>query len=257
MLNPRKSWWSVHQRCAAAFTLIELLVTIAILIIVAAMVFSGVGTMQRKAWQTASMSNLRQWGSALTASVADHNGEMPWEGQPVDLASTTRADAAWYNRLPRYIGLESLRELKTKNKLPRAGQNSVWVNPAVPKSDNAKYADKGIPEFFYAMNFNLSTSSSETNDGFTTNINEVVRTSALVFMGEKADEFANMNPAFVNAYFGSQDKKYGPEPWKTDPHAAANFLFCDGHVDLVERVKFNGSAAFAHPPDPYFTMIVK
>lgn len=74
-------------------------------------------------------------GAALAASLSDNNNFMPWPGQPV-----ARSDsAAWYNRLPVYLGTQPFSAMKT-GQFPKAGEKSVWINPAVPISVNADYS---------------------------------------------------------------------------------------------------------------------
>ena len=54
-----------------AFTLIELLVVIAIIAILASLLFTALSGSRQKSNQTASLNNLKQWGTALNASIVD------------------------------------------------------------------------------------------------------------------------------------------------------------------------------------------
>ena len=225
------------RRNPGGFTLVELLVVIAVIAILAALVFPVTTMVRRKGNQTASMNNLRQWGAALAASLSDNNNMLPWPGQPV-----ARTDSeAWYNRLPPYLGARPFSVLKT-GQFPRAGEKSVWINPAVPPSVNADYN----PYLFcYAMNAFLSTPTERT-----LSMSRVERPSATVFMADKNDDLADCHPSYIKAYYGSGDIT-------TDPDNAAHFLFCDGHVALVARKDFDpdfGSQSMQdNPPDSSFT----
>ena len=219
------------------FTLVELLVVIAVIAILAALIFPVTGMVRRKGHQTTSVNNLRQWGAALAASLGDNNNFMPWSGQPV-----ARSDsAAWYNRLPVYLGTQPFSAMKT-GQFPRAGEKSIWINPAVPTSVNADYS----PYLFcYAMNAFLSTPDERT-----LSMSRVEHPSATVFMADKNDDIADCHPSYIKAYHGSGDIT-------TAPDNAAHFLFCDGHVALVARKDFDpefGSQSMQdNPPDSSFT----
>lgn len=218
---------SVRPSSRKAFTLIELLVVISIVGILVAIALPVFTNVQRKGRQIQSMSNLKQWGAAMLSSAGDHNNQLPWEGQPVSPTGLSTTDAkgitAWYNLLPPYMGLKALNAMRT-SEYPRAGQKSVWVNPAVPLASNAKYT----PFLFcYGMNYYLSTSASPN-----LTITQMDHPSATVFLAETGDDFANCNPSDIQAFFGGGNVL-------TDPDNAANFLFCDGHVALFKRREFD------------------
>lgn len=230
-----------------AFTLIELMVVISIIGVIAGIALPIFATVQRKGKQVTSMSNLRQWGVAMLGSANDHNNTLPWEGQPV----TPQDDTAWYNELPPYMGEKKFSERRS-GQFPRAGDKTVWINPAVPITVNATYT----PYLFcYAMNYFLSNSTTDDpgNGKFKTmSLTALEHPGALVFLGEKSDDFANCNPSKIKAYFGSGNIE-------TSPDNGANFLFCDGHVRLLTRREFdptfNSTVLKSNPPDNSFTFV--
>ena len=222
-----------------AFTLIELLVVIAIIAVLAAILVPVMAEMRRKSAQTSSANNLRQWGVALNLSVGESDFQMPWEGQPVTIDDPT----AWYNVLPPYVGVMPFYKM-TAADFPRAGQKSIWVNPAVPLTANDTYK----PYLFsYAMNYYLSTAAIPRLQ-----VTKVTKPSATVFMAEKGDDFANCNPTYIKAYFGSGSVD-------SDRQNGANFLFCDGHIGFLRREefdpKYNPKVTQNSPPDPEFTFV--
>src|ERR1700744_1913036 len=109
------------------FTLIELLVVIAIIAILAAMLLPALAKAKQKAYGIACVSNLRQWGLAMTMYVGDDNGVLPLpkiatatpgssgynENTPgwsnfKDFHNAGQGDSAWFNALPSYTGAKPL-----------------------------------------------------------------------------------------------------------------------------------------------------
>ena len=214
-----------------AFTLLELLVVIVIISVLAGLGLTVAGKARLKANQAASISNLRQWYGAMEASLADSDGSLPAVGALLSGPSLDNNDA-WFNRLPRYLGEKPLNDPAMLAAPPKAGSKSVWVNPAVPLSANAKYVNPPTSFLFcYALNYYLSNS-----DNPTTRLSRIERLAATVFMGEKGDNSPSLDPSKIKAYFGGGNVD-------SDPKNEANFLFCDGHVASVKREIFTASAA--------------
>lgn len=69
----------------AGFTLIELLVVVAIVALLAALLFPVFVKARARGRQTACLSNLRQLGLATFQYAQDYDGHYPYGGDPVDL----------------------------------------------------------------------------------------------------------------------------------------------------------------------------
>ncbi|HEY3915798.1 MAG TPA: prepilin-type N-terminal cleavage/methylation domain-containing protein [Verrucomicrobiae bacterium] len=119
-----------HPKRESGFTLIELLVVIAIIAILAALLLPALARAKEAAKRTQCMSNLRQWGQAMSLYVDDNNQVFPRtkipDGTPgaapgynednptwTDLADfyytpPPQGMDAWFNALPPYIGSKPL-----------------------------------------------------------------------------------------------------------------------------------------------------
>lgn len=222
----------------AAFTLLELLVVIAIVSVLSALLYTALGSSSKKGKAATSMNNLKQWGVAFKSSLADHDGRMPFDGQTgagLDLADTN----AWYIRLPPYIQEKPLNHPDWIIKPARPGDKSVWINPVVPEDEGNKYISPPAKFLFcYGMNYSLASKEDKTQP-----FSRIENQGGTVLMAEKSDEFPNLNPEHVRAYFGSGDPKL-------DKESSAHFLFCDGHVELKKRVDFDANYMKIDPDNP-------
>jgi len=237
----RPSLWYRLQ----AFGLPEVLLLVAAIVAVGLLAIPVLGGKKNKQTQIESVENLRQWGIALNLSLPDVSNQLPWKGDPwYQARQDPRFNYAWYILLPPYISSTPLDEMP-ENQLPRPGEKSIWVNPAVTKRDLPRGATN---LFFYAMNAYLGT------DKELLRVTRVANPSATVFMGETAGESASLRPDNVISLFGDTKNP------RKDPEGMAHFLFCDGRVAAVTRRTFaakdeNGNYIAETRLDPRFTFL--
>lgn len=219
-----RSIYARQRRLRAGFTLTELLVVIVIIAILAALVMPAFASVKRKGLQTASVNNLRQWGVALAASLADNNNVFPSDGQSSGATIYIDQAEAWFNRLPPYMQEKPL--LERKDSKPKAGDKSIWINPAVPTSVNAGITgDKFL--FCYGMNYWLYKKDVYLS------MPTIEYPAGTVFMAETNEVgYSVANPSDIRAYFGTGDPV-------TSRDNVANFVFCDGHVASLRRSEFD------------------
>jgi prepilin-type N-terminal cleavage/methylation domain-containing protein/prepilin-type processing-associated H-X9-DG protein len=236
------------------FTLIELLVVIAIISILTSLLFTALSGSRQKSNQANSLNNLKQWGAALNRSLGENNGEFPTTGRTGGVMNLDDTNA-WFNRLPRYMDEKPLNHQDYREKPPRPGDKSVWINPAVGKAEGNKYISP--PEHFlfcYAMNPYLGhtnvNAEDQTSEVVTERMNRVEFPMGTVFMSEKGDDLPDADPQLIKAYFGSGDPL-------ADRKNGAHFLFCDGHVELKKREEFDPAYVTASEENPSPTDNVK
>jgi prepilin-type N-terminal cleavage/methylation domain-containing protein len=182
MQSRQKSHTHVPQR---AFTLIELLVVIAIIAILAAMLLPALSKAKEKAKAANCLSNLRQWGLALSVYAVDNNDAIPRDGMDANCvypgANGAQGDLnAWFNTLPPNMSERTLREyyLDTSNgtapyqRYPfPGGRGKVWHCPSASMTiaeaqDTSVVATGGTEGFFsYGMNIDLKRALPGYNCG--------------------------------------------------------------------------------------------
>lgn len=190
-----------------AFTLVELLVVVAIIGVLAALAFSAYGKVTSMRNQTASASNLRQWGMALGGYLAEHDGELPRRGQGVQAVTQLDRPEDWFNALPPFLGQPGYGELVKSGRRPRAGEHSIFVRPGAKDPG-------GVAFLSYGMNMNLSP----WNLPAPTRLVLIERPSVTVFLAESPGAYASTYPS--------------TRPYSCiAPHGGrGNVLFLDGHV---------------------------
>jgi len=235
----RMTWNQTVRRSAGpcGFTLVELLVVVSIIIVLGSLSFLSSRMVRQGGQRVVSSNNLRQWGQAMIASLADRNNMMPGDGQG---ATPLYGDYshAWFNVLPPYLNLKPLGDLRKEGRLPRPGERSLWINPAVP----ASVAKDFRTDFFcYAVNYYMTDNAAKPVTYV--NAGHILFPASTVFMGEKNDNFASLSPNHVRSYFGT-----AVQP--TSPDAMSHFVFCDGHVELIPRRRFSPSLGAVTEADP-------
>ncbi len=183
-----------------AFTLIELLVVIAIIAILAALLLPSLQSARERARRAVCLSNLRQWGTALSLYGDDQNDFYP---SAYDNSGFTTVQ--WYydnSPLVPYIGsLTAFRELR---RCP-SSRNLWWHN-----GYTANYA--------VLPNCPLGSCASKRSD--------ISRPTEIIVIGCKdLDSDGLHNPGF-NPWAVEQLE------WLGSHHdLGCNLLFVDGHVE--------------------------
>ena len=140
------------KKKSMGFSLIEILVVAVVVAMLIGLLLPAIGRARRAAQQARGLSNVRQWVLAFTMYADDHNGRFPTEGQTsggVDLDD----GRAWFNALPPYVNETPLNQHEdVYGKMPRPGDNSIFMCPALRLSDLHASPSDGEAVFAYAYN---------------------------------------------------------------------------------------------------------
>lgn len=193
-------------------TLREIGIAAVILVVLIVAVLTITSRNAGNAKRVASFRNMQQWGIALNLYLIDNENQLPEVGQsPI----TTEQKKAWYNALPPYISQKPLAELPAGER-PRPGVPSLWIEPG---SKPVKAWDPEVFLFNYGMNKFLQP--VEGTRSF--RISEISYPSNIVFLVE------------VNGYEPGAEPENVIFPQGKGAKAMSNVLFCDGHVQTVDK----------------------
>ena len=180
---------------------------VAIIGILAALAFSVSAKVTSFRNQTESAARMRQWGVALGAYAAEHNGDLPRRGQGVQPVTQLDRAEDWFNALPPFLGQPGYGELIRTKHRPREGEHSIFIRPGAKDPGGAVFLS-------YGMNMNLSP----WNLSAPTRLVQIERPAMTVFLAESPGPYASTYPS--TRPFGC-----------VAPHAGrGNELFLDGHV---------------------------
>jgi len=225
-----------------AFTLIELLVVIGIIVLLAALLMPAIIKVQDSSKMTAAQSNLRQLGSVVMSYVND-TGKYP-PGSDAGLGSwlpcngevTPTWRGYWSDILSPYLGL-----------------NSYWGSQTSPIFDSpAKLIKTAAPTVAFTPNPQI-IQDTQWGSGHVIPASRVTRQSSVILLGDAVQDPVHGWVCFLP---WQQSQLYDSDPNNADQYIDATnnkddasnqfrfrygnkgqFLFCDGHVELIENGK--------------------
>jgi prepilin-type N-terminal cleavage/methylation domain-containing protein/prepilin-type processing-associated H-X9-DG protein len=234
MKTTRSEEKTMTRKSRQGFTLIELLVVIAICMILMALAAPAVTAALGSGRAVNSLSNLRQWGSALYSYLGDSGGVMPWDG--VDSVSASIGASNWWaNALPPYVGCRPYRELAATGQVPLPPERSIFLDPSARMPPSAPHKSGNTPFFFcYVPNSKLN--SSQPNNACI-RASQISRPAATVFMVEmrtRRDEVPPSDPF----YSKSLDRaKADWQRFANRHRGGGHVVFVDGHSAHVSYAK--------------------
>lgn len=222
------------------FTLIELLAVIAIIGILAALIFPAIGGASNKANTARCLSNLRQWGAAMNLYLSDskNNGVFPLEGSDASgVAQIT--EPGWFNVVPAYLGETAISNSAAAGRLPRPKDKSLFICPACKPEPGVAVGD-------VYLNYQINTwiedasrgcgSAGGSRFGQILRLSQIATPSVFVLFADGATGVgARGVPEFRCA---STHAFYMGNPVEGNAfrhNDKANICFADGHAETVGR----------------------
>jgi len=257
-------------RKSRGFTLIELLVVIAIIAILAALLLPALAKAKDKAWRTASLSNLKQWGLAQTMYVDDNAQVFPLtkipqgtpglpggynEDQPTwnDIVYAGQSFPAWFNVLPPYVASHPLYDYAAvMSGGPSLFNNtkSIFVCPAAIL-DPSLVNQVVRPVFEYGMNSKGHEINGNGSTGSTLDpvkLTNVKSTSRFVMFSDN-----RVNQSDAPSWDSSTGTLGSPQNYTSrlsQRHGkGANIGFADGHASWF-KYDYCVTNVFGKPSDP-------
>jgi prepilin-type N-terminal cleavage/methylation domain-containing protein/prepilin-type processing-associated H-X9-DG protein len=229
--NDRNPHRALPDRPPGAFTLIELLVVIAIIAILASLLLPALARAKATAKRAACMSNLKQWGLALTMYLQDNEDALPREsfGPGTVLNNWAQVNDpknfdVWYNALPPQVDLPRAASYFSR-RADFYEKNSLFHCPSARFPKGITSGAGNYPLFSMSMNSKLIEAPAVT-----ILVGAVARPSQTVMFLENllAGE-PLVDPTQTTAELG-QPSSYASR-FVARHEGRGNLVFLDGHVE--------------------------
>ena len=227
------------MKTTRAFTLIELLVTIAVIALLAGLLFPMLSAVGNSGARAQAMNNFKQLASGMMIYAGQHDSVLPSEGeeQPTWQSSgDAETFDAWYNSIPHALGVKKPADFAEKPQAFYEKSNLFFVAAA-------KYPKEKIDRPYFAMAMNSKLRIKEAPDVRLVNMQQPART--VIFQesglpgeqslpGQNPEKYDGQSKSFANRTVARYAGK-------------THMVFGDGHVELLDAkdaVNSEGQAYF-------------
>ena len=216
-----------------AFTLIELLIVIAIVAILAALLFPTFAKVRENARRTTCTSNQRQIGMAITQYVQDADEVFPWS-----YSTDSGAMVGWPDEIAGYVGLKNALIGPGRLNCPDSevsGQAYAANGQIIGLLDTVSHS---LPQGFYRTVVGLNRISAPSSiilltDANTNTASGFGSSSREVAYPHAADSADHSAQSWDQVWFGVGPYNNKQISWRHS--GGANFLYVDGHVKYAHR----------------------
>lgn len=252
------------RKKVAGFTLIELLVVMAIIGILSAIILPVLGRAKEQARQINCISNLKQWGMALTMYLDDsrqfypdakitngtpgapatYNEDSPMWSDLTAFAAAGQGNTVWYNVLPPYVGKKPLWQYAS-NPTNFVNGKTIFTCP----TSDALAPDFNLMQrvvFNYGENYKGNT-GMETTIPFKASM--VWHPAAFVFLSESRTH-ASEKPFYGTSPSSELGTSHCCYAMESSRHSAgADLTFADGHASYY-KYSYIAANTGSRPTDP-------
>lgn len=209
-----------------AFTLVELLIVIAIIAVLAALMFPAVTMAVEKGRRSNCRGNIRQIGVALTLYAADHNGWYVLRNEPAsyDSQANLTAEYPMRNHVLKlnsngYVTATALWLCPSDRKDGVGGTKTIFD----PKVISSSFDTTRNCSYMYVAGYNTISLIGQINNAKTT---RVPSTSVAPVLADESNGIEN----------GAATPGNMPDIGSDDNHGAnfRNVLYLDGHVTSID-----------------------
>jgi len=210
---------------ADGFTLVEMLVVIAVVAILAALLFPAIAAVRIKTQNAKCVGNLRQMGAGLMLYVADHDGALI----PGAVASLEGGLTLWFNALDAYMGNQEEGSLENF----ASGRRPAWQRCPTKVFNEAEMDHFSVG---YGWNF---FGDNDGHPGFglypgdpggSSRLSEVTKPAKTFIIADSKDISVAPEATYQNIYL------YPPPSTgqRASRHSGrGNYLMVDGHVESL------------------------